>query len=184
VNEFLAAETGVHGHDANQINHIQQVFYCAGRCAWVQRNAGLGPCRTYRLHGAVNMWAGLNMGRNDIRTGLGEGFNIRIDRRDHQVNVHDGLDMGPDRSASGRAKCDIRHEMPVHYVHMNPISTLCFDFLALSSEIGEISGQDRRGNFDGTVKSHGVIPLILFPSIAGRSEMSRPGSEIGLFGTK
>ena len=46
---------------------------------------------------------------------------FQIGRRDHQMAVEHGLGMGPQRLDDGRTIGNVRHEMSVHHVAMDPI---------------------------------------------------------------
>ena len=57
------------------------------RRAGVERDAGLLAERADRLQRAVHVRAGLDMHGDDVGARLGEGFEIGIARRDHQMGV-------------------------------------------------------------------------------------------------
>ena len=158
VDEGLPAEAGVHGHHANQIAEVQERRRRLDRRAGIEREAGLAARRADRLQRAVRVRPGLEMRGQHIRAGLGIGVDIGIDRGDHQVHVHHGLDVRADRLAERRAEGEVRHEMPVHHVDMDPVRALRLDRLDLLPEVGEIGREDRRGDLDGTVKGHGAAP--------------------------
>ena len=102
------------------------------------------------------MGAGLGMDGDDVRARLDEGFDIGIDRGDHQMDVHHALDVLADGRASGRAESDVGDVMAVHDVDMDPIAALGLDGAAFGAEIGEIGGKDRRGDLDAAVEGfHG-----------------------------
>jgi hypothetical protein len=54
--------------------------------------------------------------------------------------------------------------MPVHHVDMHPVRALVLDRPDLGAEIGEIGGQDRRGDLHGTVEGHGQLPHAVWPA--------------------
>ena len=140
--ELLPAKAGVNRHDANQIDRVQQVFNRACRGAGVQRHTRLGARAADRLHRAVNVGSGFDMGGDDVGTGICKCVDIGIDGRNHQVNVHDALDMGADGGAGGGAKADVGHKMTIHHIHMYPVSALCLNCGTFSAKIGKISGKD------------------------------------------
>ncbi len=89
------------------------------------------------------MGTGFDMHGDDVGAGLGEGFEIGIARRDHQMHVERLLGVGPDRFDDVGADRNVRHEVAVHDVDMNPVGAGCVhraDFLA---ELGKIGGEDR-----------------------------------------
>ncbi len=115
---------------------------CAGGRARIKRHPGLGARGSDRLQAAVNMRASFDMGGNHIRTGLGKCLDIRINRSNHQMHIHHRFDMRPDRGTGCRAKCDIRHKMPIHDVDMNPIGAFCLNTADFFSKVGKIRRED------------------------------------------
>ena len=99
---------------------------------------------------------GLDMGGQDVGARFGVGLDIGIDGGDHQVHVHDRFDMFAEGFDRGRAKGEVRHEMAVHHVDMNPVCPLVLDGADLAPEVGEIGGQDGGGDLDGAVEGHGI----------------------------
>ncbi len=64
---------------------------------------------------------GLDMHGDDIGAGLGEGFEMRVAGRDHQMHVEDLFRSRADRLHHIGAKGDVRNEMPVHHVKVDPV---------------------------------------------------------------
>ena len=90
------------------------------------------------------MRARLDMHCDDVGAGLGEGLEIGIAGRDHQVYVERLLGDGADRLHHRGADGDVGHEVPVHHVDMDPVGAGgldCADFIA---QLGEIGRQNRR----------------------------------------
>ena len=160
MDEFLPAKAGVHRHHQHHVNKVEQLTDRAGRGAGVERHAAFHTLGADRLHGAVDMGGGLDMGNDHVGASGRVSLDIGVYRRDHQVHVHEGLYMRAERRHGGGAKGQVGDKMSVHHVHMHPITALGFDGLNLLAEIGEIGGQDRRGDFYGTVKGHGLSPVI------------------------
>ena len=69
----------------------------------------------------MNVWPGLDVGGDDVAPGLGEGRDIGIDRRDHQVNVEGQRGVWPQCAHNIGPDREIRHEMAVHHVNMNEV---------------------------------------------------------------
>ena len=114
------------------------------RRAGIHGHAGLLAERADRLQRAVDMRAGFDMHGDDVGAGFGEGFEIGIARRDHQMHVERLLGVRPDRFDDVRADRNVRHEMAVHDVDMDPVGAGGIDRAHLLAELGEIGGQDRR----------------------------------------
>jgi len=62
---------------------------------------------------------------------LGEGGEIGIGRCDHQMAVEDLVRAVADRLDNWRAEGDVRHEMAVHHVEMDPVRAGAHDRLDL-----------------------------------------------------
>ena len=72
VDKLLPTESGVYGHYANQIDHVEQAFNAIQPGAWVQRQTGLGTGTANGLKRAVDMRASLDMGGDDIGACFGK----------------------------------------------------------------------------------------------------------------
>jgi hypothetical protein len=83
---------------------------------------------------------------DDVGAGLGEGLEVGVARRDHQVHVEGLFGM--------RAQCrhhvgtdgDVGEEMAVHHVDMHPVGAGRLDRAHFVAELGEIGGEERRGD--------------------------------------
>jgi hypothetical protein len=140
----LPAEAGIDRHDEDEIDQVDDVLDRGDRCRGVERDARLFAERADRLQRAVHVRAGLNVNCNDVGAGLGEGFEVKIARRDHQMHVERFLGDRADCLHHGRADGDIGHEMPVHDVNVDPIGAGGFDCADFIAQFGEIGRQNRR----------------------------------------
>lgn len=107
-----------------------------------QADAGFLAERADGLERAIEVRTGFGMHRDDIRAGLRERFEIGIGGRDHEMHVEHFLRQRPDRPDDVRAITDVRDEMPVHDVAVNPVGTRRIDRHDLLAEAGEIRSQD------------------------------------------
>ena len=85
----------------------------------------------------------LDMDRDEIGAGLRESVEIGIAGRDHQMHVEEEFGMRPQRRDDRRPDRDVRHEMTVHHIDMDPVGAGGGDGADFFAEIGEIGGQDR-----------------------------------------
>ena len=113
-------------------------------------DAGLLAERADRLQRAMQMRTGLGMDRDVIAAGLGEGFEIGIAGRDHQMRVEDLLGVRAHRLDDVGAVGNVGNEMSVHHVEMDPVGAGRIDGADLFAELGEIRRQDRRRDDEGT----------------------------------
>ena len=90
------------------------------------------------------MRAGLDMHGDDVGAGLGEGFEIGIAGRDHQMHVERLLGERAQRLHHVRADGDVGHEMAVHHVDMDPVGAGGLDRADFLAQFGEVGRKDRR----------------------------------------
>ena len=144
VDEALAAETGIDAHDQDQIDQIHQIVDRIDRRAGIEHHAGLLAQLADMLKRAMDMRPGFGMHGDAVGAGLGEGLQIGIDRRDHQMHVERLFGVGPQRLHHRRADGDVGHEMAVHHIDMDEIGARRLDRLDLGAQPREIGRQDRR----------------------------------------
>ncbi len=108
----------------------------------IEHHSSLLAERADRLQRAMQMRPRLDMDRNEIGAGLGEILEEGIARRDHQMHVEEGLRVRPERLHHARADRDVRHEMPVHHIDMDPIRAGGDDRLDFGAERGKISRRE------------------------------------------
>ena len=101
------------------------------------------------------MRTGLGMDGDDVGTRLGECFQIRIDRRDHEMDVERLCGAGTYRLDDIGTEADVRHKMPIHDVAMDPVGTRRVDGLDLLAEAREICRQDGGRNDCFATHGHG-----------------------------
>ena len=99
--------------------------------------------------------AGFGMDRNEIRTRIRKRAQVRVGGRNHQMDIHEGRDVRPDRRDNIRPDRQVRHEMTIHGINVDPVGTFGLDGTDLSAEICKIRRQDRRRDLDGSVERHG-----------------------------
>ena len=132
----MPAKPWVHCHHTDHIQQIQDLLHTVQTGSGVQGKAGFFPISTNGLQAAVNMRVRFGMHGQHIGTGPGKGVQKPVHGGDHQMHVHDTPDMRAQGRTGGRPKGDIRHEMPVHHIHMHPIRTLILNRATLCAEVG------------------------------------------------
>ena len=103
-----------------------------------------------------------------VAAGFGEGLEIGIAGRNHQMCVEDLLGVRAHRLDDIGAVGNVGDEMPVHHVKMDPVGTGRIDGADLLAELGEIGSQDRRRDDEGAWRK-GLRHLIS-PALQGRVE--------------
>src|SRR3954469_17800835 len=88
----------------------------------------------------------LRMYRNDVRAGLGERVEERIDRRNHQMDVERFGCVRAKRLHDRWTDRDVGYEVTVHHIDMNPVGARLVDRAHFLAEPGEVGGEDRGGD--------------------------------------
>src|SRR5262249_47644078 len=106
----------------------------------------------------MDMRPGLDVHRNDVRSGLGEGFEVRIAWRDHQMDIERLFGERTNRANHVRPDGNVGDEMAVHDIDMDPIGAGGVDRAYFLAEFGKIGGQDGRRDDERT--RHGILPSL------------------------
>ncbi len=81
-----------------------------------------------------------------VRARLEKRFHVALRMLDHQLDVQRTARHPVHRLHNHGTKADIRHEMPVHDVQVQPIRSRLLDGFDLLGQSSEITGQETRGN--------------------------------------
>ena len=146
--ECLATESGIHGHDQDDVDEIEHPRNAFHRRRRIQHDAGAFAVRADELERAVQMRPCFRVHQHMVGAGLGECLDERIDRRDHQVHVERQPGAGTQALQDRRAEADVRHEMAIHHVEMQPIGAGCFDRCHFVLQSREVGREDARRNGD------------------------------------
>ena len=84
---FCPPKPRIDRHDQDQIDHVDHRLDALDRGPGIHGDAGFLAERADRLQRAMNVRTGLDVDGDEVGAGFGEGFQIRIARRDHQVDV-------------------------------------------------------------------------------------------------
>lgn len=142
----MPAEAGIDRHDEDEVNVIKHVLDGAQRRRRIDRHADLLAEIADGLQRPVQMRSGFGMDGDAVTAGLSEGFEIVIDRRDHQMAIEGRVRVGTQRLDDVGTEGNVRHEMPVHYIKVDPVGAGGGDVAHLLAEPGEIRREDRGGN--------------------------------------
>merc|ERR1711972_485310 len=126
LDEALAAEAWVHGHDQDEVDLLQHVLDGGQRGARVQHYASGAAGLLDLADGAVEMdrRRSLAMHRDDVRAGLGEVLNALLGFDDHQVAVQQRVGVFLAQGVHDqRPDGDVGYEATVHDVHVHPVGT-------------------------------------------------------------
>ena len=92
------------------------------------------------LHRAMQIVVALPVDQKRIGAGRGELLQEEVRVRDHQVDLEREPRHPPKRLDDRRAHREIRHEVPVHHVHVDPIGSRLLRLGHLLAQTGEVGG--------------------------------------------
>ena len=119
-----------------------------GRRARVDHHASGFPELVDLLDGAVEVGAGLGVHADSVGA-LARVVGDRAFRfLDHQVHVEGAIGGGRDRGQERRPDRQVRHEVPVHHVDVDPVGAGLAHEANLFRESAEVAGQDGGRDLD------------------------------------
>jgi hypothetical protein len=148
VEEGLATEARLHRHQQQHVDLGHQVRIRFHRGARVDRESGPSAGRPDRAQRPDRRARGLGVDRHVPGTGLGVRGSPPVRLLDHQVTVERQRGVLEQRPDDGQAEGQVRHEVVVHDVHMQPVRD-AGDRCGLVGEPGEVRGQDTRRDLNG-----------------------------------
>jgi hypothetical protein len=139
----LAAEARFHRHQQQHVDLGQQVLVRLHRRARVDGQAGPGARGADGAQGADGGVHRLGVDRHVARADLGVLRRPPVRLVDHQVTVDRQRGVLEQRLDHGQAQGEVRHEVVVHDVHVQPVGH-AGDGGGLIGEPREVRGQDAR----------------------------------------
>ena len=152
--ELLVPETRIHGHDQHLVQVLNDLLQHGRRRRRVDGDSGALAERPDPLHRAVQIVVALPVDEERIGAGLDELVQKEIGIRDHQMDLERELGRPPKGLDDRRAHGQIRHEMSVHHVDVDPVGSSLFRLGYLLAQPGEVRGENRRGELHGVLRSH------------------------------
>src|SRR5690606_14074192 len=160
VDEGLAAEAGVHAHDEDEVDVVDDVLEHRDGRGGIDGDAGALALGADRLQRPVQVRPCLGVDGDDVGAGAREGSDVGIDRGDHQVAVEHLGGQRAQRRHHQRPDGEVGDEMAVHDVDVDIVGATLVDGPDLLAEAGEIGGEDRGGDANGWGR-HGVLSAAL-----------------------
>ena len=148
-----------------------------GRRARADDEPGLAAGLADRRQRVVDVRRRLGVDRDPVGAGLGELGDVALRALDHEVHVEVGL-VGQRLAQRGddhRAERDRRDEVAVHDVAVDDARARVHDLAHLRGEVGEVGGQDRRGDV-AFVQRHRALDL---PQHRGRARVAGQDRRLG-----
>ena len=141
AHEALATEPGEDRHAEHEIDVREVGLDRLERRVRIESETGAQPEGAHLCDERVGV-TDLDVHRASVRTGLGERLEIATGFCHHQVAVEVERRMAAQRRHHGRTDRDVRHEVPVHDVDVEPVGRRS-DFAHLLGQEAEVGRQDR-----------------------------------------
>mmetsp|Transcript_2000 Transcript_2000/g.9027 ORF Transcript_2000/g.9027 Transcript_2000/m.9027 type:complete len:298 (-) Transcript_2000:14-907(-) len=153
LDEGLAAEAGVDGHDQDEVDAVEDVLEAFGGGSGVEDDARLASEVLDLVDGAVEVDGGraFRVDGDDVGASLGEVRDAELGLDDHEVAVEHLVGDGAERVDDEGADGDVGDEAAVHDVDVDPLGAGLIDSLDLGAEGGEVGGEDGWGDDDGVL---------------------------------
>ena len=174
--EALAAKSRVDAHHQHQIDVAQDRFDGVDRRRRVERDPHPLARALDALESAIQVGACFDVDGYGVGTGLGEGLDIGIDRRDHQMHVEGPGAVGPEGCHDTRTDGQVGHEVAIHHIDVQPVRTGFRDRPHLLAKARKVRRQN--GRCDPKPLLHGEVWYQLRDGAASVRHRSRPSRRI------
>ena len=174
--ERLSAEAWVHRHDEDEIEAIQNVSERVLRRVGIEGDAGGGPELSDPAQCSAEMGTRFDVHCDDVSTGVDEHLEKVVGIGDHEVNIDGSLCGGAHSLDDEGADRDVRNEVTVHDVDMNPISARGHDISNVVGQSTEVGGEDGGGDRDGSSRAIGPEDLGAHSDSLARRALRPPGN--------
>jgi len=141
-NEFLAAEAGIHAHDQDVVNEIENFSERFNGSGWIEDYAGFAAMRSDEVKRAIEMDAGFLVDGHPVGAGFGKFGDEEIGIFDHQVAIERDFELFAQRAHDGRADGEVGNEVAVHDVEVQDGAATVDGLLGVDGELREICGEN------------------------------------------
>ena len=153
--ERLTAETGMDGHDEQEVDPVEEGLDRLKRRCGIQRQTGATTSVANFLQSSFDMMFRfrLDVDCDGVCAGFDKSRRVMIGMLDHQVDIERKLGLLAHKIDNRRPEGNIIDEMSVHDVAMDPISAGFFggaDFIGQAGKIGSENG----GRDDDFLRGH------------------------------
>ena len=140
----LAAKARLHSHHQHHGQPIRIGQHRLCRRARLNGNGRLAAPGKDLVDHCARVIVALQVESDKVRTGVSIIVNIPQRLADHQVHIKGQVAHLGQPGDHRRAKGDIGHKMPVHYIQVQQMSAPGGAFVGLCAHVGKIAGQHRR----------------------------------------
>lgn len=136
--EGLSAESGVDGHDEDEVGPIEERYEPFDGGLGVDGDPDLQAFFFYLLHCGMDVPFGFAMDGDRVAPRVGEGVDVSDGVVDHQVGIEESVRVSSDGLDHRRSEGYVGDEHPVHNIEVDPVRAglVCpGDLLAESGEV-------------------------------------------------
>ncbi len=143
ADEFLPAESRVDGHNQKQVDVRKEREIVFDRGVWIERNPGFGAFAADFLENLGVVFDDFAVDSEIVGTGIEVGIDILLGVGDHEVDIKGQIGDAIDLFDDERAETQVRHEVAIHDIAMQPVDAGGFDIAELIAQAREIGGEYR-----------------------------------------
>ena len=143
VQEMLLSESWVHRHDQHLVEVLQDFLQHGRRSRRVNGDADPFSQPFDALHSARQIVIALPVDQKCIGSGHCKFIDKEIRVRNHQVRLQRQARHFSQRVDDRWSHREVRHEMPIHHVHVYAVRSGPLSLCNLIAQMGEVGREDR-----------------------------------------
>lgn len=143
VPEALSAETGLDGHDEDEVDLGEEMFDGVGGGGGVDDDAVLAAEFADARQGAAVVVVGFDVDADEIGAGFGKGFDVAVGFVEHEVSVKEELrNVRAERGEGLGAEGEVGDEVTVHDVEVQPRDAEGGNLSRGFGKVGVVAGKE------------------------------------------
>ena len=157
--EFLATKAGIDAHHEQQVQISEHLNDTRQRRRRVQRHAGAAAHLADVDELSLKMGRYLLMDGNAAGASCREIIEVSLGLHDHQVTVEGQIGELANRLDDLRAECNVRNELTIHDVDVNPVGAPSLAHRDLVRQTREVRRKYARRDAGDVIARHGPYSL-------------------------
>ena len=140
--EFLAAEAGIHAHDQDVVDEVEDFGEGFDGRGGIEDYTGLAAVRSDQVEGAIEMDAGFLVHGDPVGAGFRKFGDEEVGIFDHEMAIERNFELLAERANDGRADGEVGDEVAVHDVEVEDGAAAVDGLLGFGGELREIGGEN------------------------------------------
>jgi hypothetical protein len=141
-NKFLAAEAGIHAHNQDMVNEVEDFSESLDGRGGIKHYAGFASMRSDEVETAIEMDASLLMDGNPVGANFREFGNEEIGILDHEVAIEGDFELATKGANDRRPDSEIGDEVAVHDIEMEDGAATVDGLLGIGGKLREVGGKN------------------------------------------